>query len=82
MPPAADGGMRRALRSVMGGIAKTVGLWFIGRALQRRFGGTGRGANIAALVALLGQFALASKTGQGKKRRAVTEPQSGVRLWG
>jgi hypothetical protein len=67
----------------MGGITKTIGLWLLGRTLQRRFGGTGRGANIAALVALLGQFALASsKAGQGRKRRAITEPQSGVRLWG
>lgn len=65
----------------MSGFAKTVGLWFIGRALQRRFGGTGRGADIAALVALVGQVALA-RGAQGRRRRAVTEPQSGVRLWG
>jgi hypothetical protein len=65
------------------GIAKTVGLWLLGRTLQRRFGGSGRGADVAALVALLGQFAFASRTGDaGRKRRAVTEPQSGVRLWG
>ena len=66
----------------MGGIAKTVGLWLLGRTLQRRFGGTGRGADIAALITVLGQLALASTAGQGRKRRTVTEPQSGVRLWG
>jgi hypothetical protein len=65
----------------MSAFAKTVGLWFLGRTLQRRFGGTGRAANIAAVVALIGQYALASK-GQARRRRAVTEPQSGVRLWG
>lgn len=81
MPLAVGGGIGRAVRRAMGGIAKTVGLWLLGRALQRRFGGTGRGANIAALVALAGQLAYASR-GKGTRRRAVTEPQSGVRLWG
>jgi hypothetical protein len=66
----------------MGAIAKTIGLWLVGRALQRKIGGNGRAADVLALVAVVGQLALSSKRGRARRTvRPITEPQSGVRYW-
>ncbi|HTE54792.1 MAG TPA: hypothetical protein VK698_28255 [Kofleriaceae bacterium] len=62
----------------MGRILTTVGLWIVGRRLQRRLGGSGRAADLVALVALAAQLTAPRE----RPAPRITEPQSGVRLWG